>query len=206
MRPVTAHPVSRWLAATVLIGAAAATPATTNAQPDHFSSPEVTLTKVGDPAPRFTVTTLAGEMVSVPAAPGDAGGKTGGAPGGRIQVVVFWATWCSACARELPMLEREVWSGFSSSPGFAMVAIARGQTEAEVRADERSRSFTMPLAVDPDRSIYAKFATEGIPRAYVIGADGQILFQSVGSSPADLARMKEIIRAGLADTKVAPPA
>ena len=162
-------------------------PAAPRADDDRLAGPGVTLTRVGGPAPQFAVRTLEGENLDVASLKG------------KVLVVNFWATWCPACQVEMPRLEKDVWQKLKS-PGLALVAIAREQSEDEIGAWRKEHRITLPLAADPARAIYGKFATEGIPRTYVIGADGPILFQSIGYEPAEFRRMTDLIRGELART------
>lgn len=138
------------------------------------------LTEVGDPLPEFTLTGLDGAPLSSSTFRGRAG------------VLMFWATWCPACRAELPRVEMDLWRRFES-PELAFVAAARGQNAGEVQPFREQNRYTMPMALDPDRSAFAKFATQDIPRLYVVSPDGSILFQMVGFDEEGFAEAQAIL-------------
>jgi peroxiredoxin len=78
-----------------------------------------------------------------------------------------------------------------------MVAIAREQSKQEIAMFRKKFGFSFPMAPDPKREAFRLLASAGIPRNYVIGKEGKILFQSVGYNPAEFDRMKEVIRQAL---------
>ncbi len=118
-----------------------------------------THTKVGQQMPAFTVAEPGGPQFSL----ADQRGK--------VVVINFWATWCGPCKFEIPRLEKEIWQKYKDNPNFAMVAIAREQTAADITPFRTASHFTFPIAADPKRETYKLFADSGIPRTYVIDAD-----------------------------------
>ena len=172
------------LAFCLLAGLLCTVPAT-RAEQDILADPDRTFTRVGQPMPDFAVTTLDGARVNLAALRG------------KVVLVNFWATWCHACVYEMPLLEREIWKKHQGAD-FVMVAIAREETEKEIAAFRKTHDYTFPMAADPERAIYNLVAAEGIPRNYVVGADGRILYQSVGFAPDEFGRMQTILRKALA--------
>ena len=146
-------------------------------------------TRTGQQMPAFSFTTLDGKKSSV------------GELKGKVVYVNFWATWCGPCLAEMPRMEREVWQKFKSSPDFFMVAIAREQTADEIVPFLKQNRLTFPAAPDPEREVYRLFGNGGIPRSYVVGRDGRILFQSVGYDDGDFSKMKSVIAKALAKGK-----
>jgi peroxiredoxin len=128
---------------------------------------KTTLTKVGDLAPAFAGTAITGESLALNQLKG------------KVVVLSLFATWCGPCNTELPQVEKELWQAFRGR-GLVVLAIAREEGADKLRPFAAKLGLTFPLLPDQGRKIFNLFATNYIPRLYVIGTDGRIKFQSVG--------------------------
>jgi len=180
MRDSKARPMKKFalaLLCLLLLGGAA------NARSDGDTAAH---TKVGDRMPAITVQEVSGSTFSL------------AREQGKVVVVNFWATWCPPCRAEMPLLEKEIWEKYKSRPDFAMIAIAREQSQQTIADFQKHHPFTYPLAYDPHRAVYARFADSGIPRTYVVDRHGKIVFQSLGYEPGDVGALDKAIEKALA--------
>ena len=146
--------------------------------------------QVGQQIPPFTVTNTERKQVKITDLRGE------------IVLVNFWATWCGPCLAEMPRLEKEIWQKYKGDK-FTILAIDREESEQQITTFRNQHDFTFPMGFDPNRDIYKLFADSGIPRNYVVGANGDILFESVGYSAEEFDRMKKVIQRELANLKKA---
>lgn len=126
--------------------------------------------KVGDMVPRFEV----GESAVA------ANGAAFESPDffvGKRSLLIFFTTWCPYCRNELPFVEY----ASQQLSDLNVIAISREEVHSKVTEYWEDHGFTMPAYLDPDRSIFDKFAPASVPRAYMIGEDGKIVWMSVGS-------------------------
>lgn len=136
------------------------------------SEEETTLATEGTEAPDFTVTMFDGSEVTLSSLRG------------RVVLVNFWATWCPPCREELTRVERELIDRFAGRP-FTFLPISRGEEREAVAAFREKMGYAFPMGLDPERTIYDRYASNYIPRNFLIGPDGRIVLASVGYEPEE---------------------
>ena len=166
-----------FLICAALVMAFAVMPKAAMAQDDIEAT---TLIKKGDKAPDFTVEMVDGEQITLSKLKG------------KVVVVNFWATWCPPCRQELKVVEKELINRFKGKD-FVFLPISRGEAKKTVEAFRKQNGYTFPMGLDPKQTIYKKYASNYIPRNFVVGKDGKVIYVSVGYEPKEFAEMVEVI-------------
>ena len=135
----------------------------------------------GDNAPLFTATTLDGKEISIEQLKG------------KVILINYFATWCGPCMKEMPLLESEIYKKITDDD-FVLVCIGREHTAEELVKFKEEKGFDLPMAPDPKREIYSKYAKMMIPRNFVIGRDGKVIYQHIGFEMGEFKKMIAIIK------------
>ena len=125
-----------------------------------------TLVHAGDKAPDFTVEMLDGRSVTLSELQG------------KPVLLIFWATWCPPCREELSHLQEGVIDLFGDQ--ITVLPISRGEKRETVEGFLDKMGYTFPVGLDGDQSIYKKYASNYIPRCFVINAKGVVEYAGVG--------------------------
>lgn len=122
---------------------------------------EEPITRVGDSAPQFSLTTDSGKTIT----PADFGGK--------LLVLNFWAAWCPPCVQEVPSLE----AFHKAYAGKGVVVLGVSVDTNERLYDQFKQRFgvTFETSRDPAWDIAAAYGTFQLPETYVINESGEVV-------------------------------
>ncbi len=126
-----------------------------------------TIVKVGDLAPDFTVEMVDGSHVTLSELRG------------KVVLVNFFATWCPPCREELTRMQKDVVDRFAGRD-FQLLSISREEPRATVEAFREKTGYAFPMGIDSVRTAYNLYATNFIPRNFLIDRDGKVAFTGVG--------------------------
>jgi peroxiredoxin len=112
---------------------------------------------------------------------------------GKVVLINFFATWCGHCIPELHALEKKVMKKLPSEK-CVVVCVGVGHTIDELKAFMVQQGIQLPMAEDPDKSIFKAFAQSGIPRNYIIDHTGKIVYQSTGYSEDRFNKLIHVLR------------
>ncbi len=134
--------------------------------------------EVGDPAPDFTLPTLAdGELSLVDLR-------------GKVVLLNFWATWCGPCRQETPDLQR-LYQKYRDQDFVVLgVSVDDEDTVDKVPGFIDEYALTYPIVLDTDFEVSSPsngtYDVRGIPSTYLIDAEGIVRKREVGSLEWDL--------------------
>ncbi|MDR2918281.1 MAG: TlpA family protein disulfide reductase [Tannerella sp.] len=112
---------------------------------------------------------------------------------GKVILITFFATWCPPCQLELTEIEKVLWPKYKENNDFVLLVIGREHSDAELLKYNEKKGFTFPLYPDKNRKIYDSFASQFIPRAFLIDRDGNVVFETQGFDEKVFGRLLRII-------------
>ncbi|HXY54984.1 MAG TPA: TlpA disulfide reductase family protein [Nitrospirota bacterium] len=141
----------------------------------------------GDRAPGFSLQALDGKTVSL----ADFRGK--------VILVHFWATWCPPCVEEMPALEQFARSIRAKDFQILAVSVDEGGAAA-VAAFMQKNGLSIPVLLDPSRSIAKLYGTFKFPETYVIDRQGVVRDKAIGprdwTVPSNTSIIRQLLEAG----------
>lgn len=135
-----------------------------------------TLVRAGDAAPDFTVELF------------DGGETTLSALRGKVVLLNFWATWCPPCREELARVQTELIDRFAGRE-FVFLPVSRGEERSAVATFRERTGHAFPMALDAERTVYDLYATNYIPRNFLIDRDGRVVVATVGYEEEEFAEL-----------------
>ncbi|HKI97002.1 MAG TPA: redoxin domain-containing protein [bacterium] len=147
---------------------------------------------VGRPAPGFAVTELdTGAPLSLEALHG------------TPFVLNFWASWCTACKAEAPLLERAYEQYERAGQPVRFIGIAIQDTREAAQAFARRYGKRYYLALDNERGdISLNWGLYGVPETFFVNAQGFITHKHIG--PLTWSAIEEQMAPLLASRRPAP--
>lgn len=139
-----------------------------------------TLVTKGAEAPDFSVEMTDGSNVSLRGLRG------------KVVLLNFWATWCPPCREELSHVQQQLIDRFAGEE-FVFLPISRGEERTAVEAFRKQTGYTFPMGLDPQQTIYKRYATNFIPRNFLIDREGRVVNVSVGYDDAEFAQLVQAV-------------
>ncbi|MBU3942995.1 TlpA family protein disulfide reductase [Patescibacteria group bacterium] len=109
----------------------------------------------------------------------------------RPVLLVFWATWCGYCAKELPDMKEFVQK---YQDRIQVIIIASGEEEKTVKEYIQEKDINFRIFLDKNRKIWSQYAVRGTPSHFLINIEGEINYLRPGlASKTDLEIMMTMV-------------
>ena len=120
---------------------------------------------MGSPAPEFELTSLQDEPVRL----SDFVGKG--------VMVNFWATWCTPCRLEMPMIGKYQ-RRYPDS--LVVLAVNFQEPASDVHVFTNELDLDLVVLLDPDAAVSTLYKVQGLPTSYFIDPKGKIRAIHIG--------------------------
>lgn len=105
---------------------------------------------------------------------------------GKPVFINIWATWCTECEKEIPVIQR-VWDEYRKK-GIVILGVNWKEPREKVEAYVKKHGMTFPILLDSDGSIMKKLhrsGTQGVPETYVVDSQSRRLAWLIGPGQWD---------------------
>lgn len=126
--------------------------------------PSSTTLRVGQPAPDFTLETVAGEHVRL------------SSYRGKTVLINFWATWCPPCQAEMPAINTVA----REHPGLIVLAVDAMEGPVLVQRYQTAHPYAFQPLLDPSGKVVDLYHVDGLPTSFFVGPDGIIRAINIG--------------------------
>jgi peroxiredoxin len=129
---------------------------------------------VGEAAPDFKLTTLDGQPITGTDFTGE-----------KPLMLVFWATWCPVCKKEIPRINQMA-ADFGPK-GLAVLAVNVGVNDSAAKAMAYRDKYDLdyPVAFDAGSKVTRAFGVAGTPTILIMDKNGIVRYRDT-AVPEDL--------------------
>jgi thiol-disulfide isomerase/thioredoxin len=114
-----------------------------------------------------------------------------GAYRGRVVVVDFWASWCAPCRRSIPWLN-EMRARYGDR-GLVVIGVNVDTDARDAERFMRDVPLDFEVVYDPQGTLAAQYALEGMPSSYVYSRDGELVARHLGFQNAQRAEYEALL-------------
>ncbi|WP_299074079.1 TlpA disulfide reductase family protein [uncultured Paraglaciecola sp.] len=115
---------------------------------------------------------------------------------GKVVYLDFWASWCSSCAKALPLYKN--WAR-TFGDDFAVVSVNVDEVKAEGILMAQQLQLDFPIAYDKDLSVAKMYQASVLPVSFIINRRGQIVYRHLGFKDTDAEKLERLVRQLLAN-------
>lgn len=133
-----------------------------------------------DAAPDFTLPSSKGDNVRLAEARG------------QVVMLNFWATWCTPCRKEMPLLDA-MYQRYSSA-GFVLYGVNVEEDTEGAKKLIKDLGVSFPVLFDTESKASTLYNVDSMPTSVLIDRKGQVRYVHRGYKPGDEEIYREKIR------------
>ena len=119
---------------------------------------------------------------------------------GKVVILTFWASWCTPCRRELPILEKA--QHVVGKDNLIVFAVSYRDTAAAAAAIKKLAStWQINVIEDHNGWIASRYSISAIPHLFMIGRDGKVVANHLGYGDRTINELVADINHALAEPK-----
>lgn len=109
-------------------------------------------------------------------------------------LIDFWASWCKPCLKGMKFLD--IYHQKYAEQGLTVLSINQDTPKSlsKVKSIVRSRKFSFPVALDPNKQIKEKLNARLLPTTILVNQKGEIVWRHQGYMPGDEKEIEHQIR------------
>jgi peroxiredoxin len=94
--------------------------------------------------------------------------------GKKPVLLVFWASWCTICNDEIPLLKK------LNAGRFEVIAVNEGESAWKTKRFIAMNDIGYQVVLDADGSVAKAFQVPGVPACAIISKSGLIVYRGLG--------------------------
>ena len=94
--------------------------------------------------------------------------------GKKPVLLVFWASWCTICRDEIPMLTK------LNADHFKVLAVNEGESAWKTKRYVATNNIGYQVALDPDGAVAKAFQVPGVPACVILNKSGLVVYRGMG--------------------------
>jgi len=93
---------------------------------------------------------------------------------GQVVMINFWASWCSPCRQELPLLNK-IYTQYRAA-GFMLLAVNVDDNRKDAEAMLKRLGLRFPTLFDDSKAVAKLYGVDTMPATLVIDRDGRVRY------------------------------
>jgi cytochrome c biogenesis protein CcmG/thiol:disulfide interchange protein DsbE len=106
---------------------------------------------------------------------------------GQPVVVIFWASWCAHCQKEMPLVQ-SLYEKYGDQ-GLSVIGVnvpgLGGDTVENALAFVADKCISFPVVFDEGARVYQEYKVNGVPNLFFIDRDGVVVTAYPGAMDAE---------------------